>query len=120
MATLHVAPGDWASFCKAFSLAHTGWLVKLEVMGSRLGAQIEADGVPLEGISVEHDHGAPDIEITVGKVTHTIAHATNVWLKTSNEGADETLEIESPETVTLLTFRSALPSERVDGVSHHP
>ena len=69
---------------------------------------MEADGAPLQGISVDDGGGAPDIEITVGDLTHTIAHATDVWLKTSDEGSDETLEIAAPRSVTLVTFRSAL------------
>jgi len=110
MATEHVASGQWISFFQTFSRRHMGWLVKVEVLGERIGAQVEVDSLPLEGITLEHDEGNPSVEITVvdGEgvhITHMVSDVRDVWLKTE-DGADQALELAAASAVTLVTFRS--------------
>lgn len=117
MATEHVSTAEWMSFFQSFSRRHAGWLVKVEVLGERIGAQVEVDNLPLEGISYEHDGGNPAVEITVrdvrgAHITHTVADLYDVWLKTE-DGADQALELETASTVTLVTFRSTMRSNSV-------
>jgi hypothetical protein len=117
MATEHVASGQWISFFQSFSRRHAGWLVKVEVLGERIGAQVEVDSLPLEGITLEHDEGSPSVEITVvdrrgGHLTHMVSDVRDVWLKTE-DGADQALELAAASAVTLVTFRSALVSDAV-------
>jgi hypothetical protein len=46
-----------------------------------------------------------------------IPEPAHVWVQQTTEGANAALEIEANDgTQTLLRFRSALPSEMVDGV----
>ncbi len=123
MSTQEIARDEWASFLDRFSKQHEGWLVTLEVFAPDLGAQEEATELPLEGISLTSSGQEPDtIAISVGKepgdhVTHTVTESERVWLEQTSEGANAALEIESKnETKTLLRFRSAVPSELVDGV----
>ena len=123
MSTQEIARDEWASFLDRFSKQHEGWLVTLEVFAPDLGAQEEATELPLEGISLSSSGQEPDtIAISVGKepgdhVTHTVTEPERVWLEQTTEGANAALEIESKnETKTLLRFRSAVPSELVDGV----
>ena len=35
---------EWAGFLDSFSRQHEGWLVRLEVPGAEIGAQVEAQG----------------------------------------------------------------------------
>lgn len=62
------------------------------------------------------------ISISLGKtpedhVSHTIVEPAHVWLEQTTDGANAALEIESANEVkALLRFRSAVPSEMVDGV----
>ncbi|OLE50804.1 MAG: hypothetical protein AUG51_26320 [Acidobacteria bacterium 13_1_20CM_3_53_8] len=44
---------EWAEFLDIFSRQHEGWLVTVEVLSEEIGAQVEAEGKPLEGITAE-------------------------------------------------------------------
>jgi hypothetical protein len=123
MPTLEIPSDEWKGFLDRFSRQHEGWLATLEVFAPEIGAQQEALELPLEGISAAMKDSEPrTIAISLGKtpedhVTHTIVEPTRVWLEQTPEGANAALEIESADgTKTLLRFRSALPSEMVDGV----
>jgi hypothetical protein len=121
--TREIPRDDWKSFFDTFSRQHEGWLATLEIFGKDLGAQQEADELPLTGVSLASGGdeletisinlgGAPD-----GHVSHAIIGPTRVWLQQTTAGANAALEIEASDgTQTLLRFRSALPSEMVDGV----
>jgi hypothetical protein len=122
MSTQDISRDEWAAFFDSFSLRHQGWLVTVEVFGSDIGAQVEARELPLQGITAELKREGEDaISIIVGDtpeqhVTHTIGAPARVILKRSEEGADEAIEIESAARTTLVRFRSAVPTEMVDGI----
>jgi len=118
--TRRIPSDQWISFLNSFSKQHEGWLVTLEVLDPELGAQTEASELPLEGIS---GSTAPKtISISLGDapsnhLTHTVNSPTQLWLSRTSQGADEALEIESIDGAkTLLRFRSAMPTELVDGL----
>ena len=122
MPTRYIPRDEWTSFFDGFSLQHREWLVSIEVLSSDIGAQVEAREVPLQGITADLRDGGEDIiSIIVGRIpeehlTHNIYAPTHVRLKQTKDGADEALEIESPNLVTLLRFRSAVLPEMVDGI----
>src|SRR5207244_2580879 len=123
MTTKEIPRQEWNSFFDTFTRQHEGWLATLEVFAPDVGAQEEAHELPLEGISIASGKDEADaIAISLGKtpedhVTHTITKHEHVWLEQTSGGANAALEIESGnETKTLLRFRSAVPSEMVDGV----
>jgi hypothetical protein len=122
MSTQEIHRNEWADFFDGFSHRHKGWLVTVEVLGSEIGAQVEARELPLMGITAELKPGAEDmISIIAGDspqqhVTHRVVAPTQVLLKRTEEGADEALEIESADNTTLVRFRSAVPPEMVDGI----
>ena len=105
-----------------FSRQHEGWLVTVEVLGSEVGAQVEAQGLPLRGVTAELKGGEDTISITIGgkdaeRVTHTITRPTHVRIEQAENGADMALQIESADGVaTLVRFRSPMLPEMVDGV----
>jgi Family of unknown function (DUF5335) len=114
---------EWGEFLDSFSRQHEGWLVTVEVLGEEIGAQVEAEGKPLEGITAELNNGGVDsIIITVGltpaeHVTHNITAPTHIRLEQAENGANMALQIESSEGVTtLVRLRSAMLPEMVDGV----
>jgi hypothetical protein len=120
--TREIPRSEWNSFFDRFSRQHEGWLATLEILGKDIGAQEEAHDLPLEGLSLasgENDTEA--ISIDLGNtpddhVTHAVIEPAHVWLEQTAEGANAALEIEASDgTQTLLRFRSALPSEMVDG-----
>ena len=122
MSTQEIARQEWCEFFDGFSRRHRGWLVTLEMLGPDLGDMIEARQMPLAGITVEPgDDGETQIEISAGDkaaahISHTITAPKHIWLKQTEEGADEALEIESEGCAVLLRFRSAVRPETVDGI----
>lgn len=114
---------EWVEFLDSFSRQHEGWLVTVEVLGAEIGAQVEAQELPLQGITAELKGGDEDaISVILGggateRVTHNITGPTHVRVEQTEEGADMTLQIESGDGVTtLVRFRSAILPEMVDGI----
>ena len=114
---------EWAEFLDIFSRQHEGWLITIEVLGAEIGAQVEAEGKPLEGITAELKGDGDDlISITVGltpaeHVTHNITAPTHVRIEQAENGADMALQIKSSDgATTLVRLRSAMLPEMVDGI----
>ena len=114
---------EWVEYLDSFSRQHEGWLVTVEVLGAEVGAQVEAQELPLQGVTAELKGGGEDaITVIVGgrgaeRVTHTVTRPAHVRVEQSEDGADMTLQIESPDgAATLVRFRSAMLPEMVDGV----
>jgi len=120
MPTKEIPAAQWREFLDGFSRVHDGWLVTLEILGE-LGAQIEANQLPLRGITADRDGDRTEITILLGdaerRVTHRVTGASHVRLDQTDEGADVALQIESEAgETTLLRFRSVVRPEMVDGV----
>ena len=123
MPTQEIPREEWTAFFDRFSRQHEGWLSTLEVFAPDIGAQQEAHDLPLEGITATSNKtGSETIAISLGRspedhVTHTITEPTRIWLEQTSQGANAAVEFESADEVkTLLSFRSTLPAEMVDGV----
>ena len=123
MSTQEIPRTQWHTFFDAFSRQHGGWLASLEVFANTLGAQPEAEELPLEGISLDApDADSEAIVITLGDtpdahVTHTIHQPTHLWLQRTPEGADGSIEIQAEDdSSTLLRFRSPTLPDFVDGI----
>jgi hypothetical protein len=123
MPTREIARNEWVAFFDSFSNRHRGWLVTIEIMNPEIGDQTLAHDLPLEGITAELiDDRADEIQIVAGSkpdshVSDTVTGPTNVWLKSSEEDADEALEIQGEDKTVLIRFRSVVRPESVDGVA---
>ncbi len=120
MPTREIVRDEWGAFFTSFNRVHDGWLSTLEVMSPSLGVQIEAHNLRFAGIGTVRPR-EPLLRIALGDaqgahVSHDIDAPEHVWIKQSEEGADEALEIEGANMKTLLTFRVAALPETVDGV----
>jgi hypothetical protein len=122
MPTRNISRSEWVTFFNSFSDEHRGWLVTIEIMNPEIGDQTLARDLPLEGITAElNEQEADEIEIVVGRkpdshVSDTVVAPSNVWLKSTEEGADEALEIQGENKTVLIRFRSAVRPESVDGI----
>ena len=122
MPTQEIQRNEWVSFFDSFSRRHRGWLVTVEIMDPEIGDQTEARDLPLEGITAElNERGTDQIEIIVGNqadshVSNSVVDPKQVWLKSSDVGADEVLEIKRENGTVLIRFRSAVLPELVDGL----
>lgn len=122
MPTQEIQRNEWVSFFDSFSRRHRGWLVTVEMMDPEIGDQTEARDLPLEGITAELNERGPDqIEIIVGNqadshVSNSVVDPRQVWVKSTDEGADDVLEIKGQNETVLIRFRSAMLPELVNGL----
>jgi hypothetical protein len=124
MQTKQVPKSEWAGFLDTFSREHEGWLVKLEIFGPEIGAQVAETGLSLEGVTNEWDEvSANTIVINAGcapddHIAHSISRPIEVSLQQTDEGADTALSIKSADgTTALLSFFATTLPERVDAVA---
>ena len=122
MKTTEVPAREWTAFFDSFSRRHQGWLVRLSVLDPRLGAQVEAVELPLQGI-VADAHGR-GVTIQLGArpddLEHSVRHPRRVWVELAGERdeAEAAIEIESADgTRAILEFRCAALPETVDGLA---
>jgi Family of unknown function (DUF5335) len=117
MQTRDIPREQWVRFFDDFSKNHEGWIVTLEVLGSDIGDQEEADRLPLVGISADLKAREDRLEIIVGgrpdaDVTRFIERPKHVWVKEPRIPGDEAIEIESEDGIkTLLNFHHVRPEE---------
>lgn len=125
MQTRQIPRSEWPAFLDSFSRQHEGWLVKLEIFGPEIGAQVEETGLTLEGLTDEWDEVSGNtIIISTGSapddhITHSISRPTEVNLEQTDEGADMALSIKAADgTMALLSFRAVIIPEKVDAVAN--
>ena len=111
---------DWGRFFDAFSRRQRGRRVTVRVIGPRIGSQVEARDLPLEGI-VPGTRGGPfGIDILLGapppgpNVEHRVPDPQEVWVELTDLGVEEALEIRSKDgTQTLVQFAAVPRREAV-------
>jgi hypothetical protein len=112
MRTRLVPRAEWFDFFEEFTRQHARWVTTLWLLGPRIGAQVEARDLPLEGIVAD----PLAISIYLGgmpgkNLEHPVATPISVWLEMPEEGALGALGINSADgTTTLLEFRSPVPA----------
>ena len=120
MNTKGVKQSDWTAFFDAFSRRHQGWRARLTILDPKLGAQVEAVELPLQGIVA--DERGRGITISLGERTgdmeHAVRHPRRVWIELGEDGSEAAVEIESTDgTKSILEFRGAVLPEAVDGLA---
>lgn len=122
MITQQIPQNEWPAFFDNFSRKHEGWLVKLQILGSDIGAQVQEHDLALEGITNERNETGISVIIMTGSkpddhITHLIHNPQEVSLEQSDERADVALSIKSADGNTaLLQFRVATLPELVDAM----
>ena len=110
MTTTEISRFDWMSFLDSLTRLHVDEPVRIEVLRPDIGAQLEVNDLPLDGISAEVKGPRATITIAAGTeidghVAHIIADPVSVRLARDTAGADEALEIvDADRTVTLVFF----------------
>jgi hypothetical protein len=117
MQTREIPRDQWVKFFDDFSKNHEGWIVTLEVLGSDIGDQEEANRLPLVGVGADVKAHENRVEIIVGgrpdaDVTRFIERPKRVWIKEPRMPGDESIEVESEDGIkTLLSFHHVRPEE---------
>src|SRR5262245_13635902 len=118
MPTRQIPMENWIDFLDGFSRRHDRWLATVEILGE-LGAQREAESLPLIGVTADR-HSPHAITILLGgdqgEVAHSVPEPSGLWVE-ERAGSEHALEIEAKEgEKTIVTFRSTVPPESVDGI----
>ena len=117
--TEDVPRNEWQAYLSGLSRLYQGWAVKIEELAGELGDQPAADGVPLQGLSLEtKGSDAGDILIEVGDIgtpyeVHHVQSPRTVRVVTTEPGTETDVEIASEDgTTTLVRIRRrpALPA----------
>jgi hypothetical protein len=122
--TTEIPREEWGFFCNAFSRQHKGWPAIVEVLGLDLGAQVEVEALPFEGITADTIDDESAISLMLGDatgdhVTHTVADPIRVALvrRESDDRPFEVLEVEDRGgTKTLLRFEAQVVPEMLDDI----
>lgn len=123
--TREIPRTEWKDFFSRFSDQHDDEAVKVELIGSEIGAQVEGQDLHLRGISPARNAQESDLALELDSVdgkhlTHMIPKPTHVWLQQAPDKTDEALEIESADgTKTLVRF-STLDAEAPTRVERFP
>ncbi len=100
---------QWADFAVSFSNGNKGRSVKVELLGSELGAQTLVNGASFFALDRDPEGKGDDVEISLGKKApdnfHTIQGPSEIWRHQDDNGAVTGLEIIDLEgQKTILTF----------------
>lgn len=108
--TTEIARYDWTSFFDSLTYLHVDEPVSIEVLRQDIGAQLQVDDLPLDGITAELKGPRATITIAAGSdperhISHVITEPVSVRLARGSAGEDEALEIvDADRTVTLVFF----------------
>ncbi len=114
-----IPPEQWARFLEAFTRRHMGWLVRLETHDVQTGENVCSRYKPLQLIELDtEDTKNPRINVTVNSehklIKHILFRPSRLTLKLSDDGAEESLNIESLNTSTTIRLRAAVLPHLVD------
>lgn len=106
--TLTIPREQWLTFLDIFTRENRGAHARLEVIATGLGAQVEAEDKPLEGVSADVTQGESNVWITFAStpsdhVTHRIPNATGIRAIPPKGRSGAVLEVEAGDgSRTLL------------------
>jgi hypothetical protein len=112
--TQEVAPDRWIPFLAEFTRENRGAHARLTIIGgdTDLGAQVEIENRPFDGVSADMKDGEGTVWISFGSdakdhTTHGVPRATAIRTLAAVEGGGTVLEVESADgTKTLVELAS--------------
>jgi hypothetical protein len=118
MRILEIPREAWMEQLNAFTIAHEGWLVSLDVLGGELGAQPEITNLPLLGVSADRINHDGTIAVSVARsavehFTHIIRGVARIYVEQADDGSTAALLVESVDgTRTVLQLRAPASRSR--------
>lgn len=98
MKTREISREQWVSFFEEFSRRHLVGLATVAVLEDRLGAQVEASGLPFPGVVL----GKPGDHLE-----HPVRAPRRAWLEIDEDGAEAVLQIEASDgTKPMREYRA--------------
>lgn len=125
--TRKVSDDQWSKFCDTFSREHHGWLVSVEVAGTKAdnarepeSTKVLAQNLPLQEVREAQNNGEKEIMITVGEgadeTSFLVEHVAALF-ETSEAEKDTGMRIVSNDNIsTVLQFRVPAAPHELDGI----
>lgn len=101
---------NWADFFESLSKRRYEWKTRIEVLNPEIGDQTLAEGLPLNGVTVETKGDRVTIDVSVGKSTdahqtHNIKNPSRVAFLAAADKHQDVIDIEEEDgTKTLISF----------------
>lgn len=106
MATVQLDKSEWQPYFDRVSKALAGEQAEIEVSSLALGNQVEADWLPLYGIT--YDPKSDLVEVLVEGLDHLIHHPQSVFVDHNGGGLRSMEVIEEDETRQIVRLRGPL------------
>ena len=111
LSTREIPRHRWAAFLDDFSREHLGQRCTLDVDSSVAGIDTEAEAWPLQGVALEHGHGAVRLQVFLGEtpdrhVCHALEAPSRMRVEENATGAQRGLRIDADEGAVHLRFVS--------------
>jgi len=106
MATQKIERAAWRSFFDAMSEALAGKQAEIEVDALNLGSQIEAEWLPLYGVT--YDDKDDLFEVALEGLDHLIRQPREVSIVTGRNGIDGIEVVDGDGTAHIITLREPL------------
>ena len=87
---------EWSKFTKLFNAEYKGQETRLCLFDNQNGVKNDywiEGGLPLVGVDVETDRGAPNVRIRVGNLSHSVPNAIRISFSFSAAADEDGLEI---------------------------
>jgi hypothetical protein len=94
---------EWSRSLDSFSRDHVGWSATLEVMGDDIGDQMEADALPLAGVSADAERRTVWVALAKSAddhITHSIDHVSH--LRIVDGESEPAIQIEAADGAKTL------------------
>lgn len=108
MQTHEIPSEQWGPFLDKITRRHEGQQVSIEIEGADLGAQPQARGMRLIGITFDPKEAiGQEIDVIVRNdaevhLMHAIPHPSHLWIAQTEQGQDRALQVQSAEGPTTL------------------
>jgi hypothetical protein len=106
MATHKLEQAAWQPYLDKISKTLTGKLAEIEVDSLNIGAQIEAEWVPLLGIS--YDPKSKLVEVLLEGLDHLIQDPSEIWVDHGPGGLASMEVVHADGTKEIIKFRDPL------------
>jgi hypothetical protein len=106
MTSRDIPKEEWGNFLKAFSRSHQKWLIMVK------DDEIQMRNLPLYDIRFEEG----GIYVAAGEQRIVVPEPKSITLISTDEGADQSIEIKAESGTTSLIIESPALPEMVDGL----
>jgi len=101
-----VAKEQWKAFCDGLTAALVGLRAEVEVSSLDLGNQVEAEWLPIYGVT--YDHKDDLIEVALEGIDHLIRHPQELHVEGDPTRLDAILVVDRDSVRHIVRFREPL------------